>query len=83
MFTPEEVENYDTSQVDWGATEAGALVSLARSDWLSSLNQRHLERCEHFKAMFYEEFFDVICEGIEVNEGGFLAHASAGAPSGL
>lgn len=64
MFTPEEVENYPTAHVDWSETGRGALVSLGRSAWLASFSQRHLHLCEHYRAMFYDELLDVICEGV-------------------
>ena len=69
MFTPEEVENYSSSSVDWGATERGALVSLGRTSWLASFAPIHLGRCEHFRAMFYDYFLDVICEDVLAHEG--------------
>jgi hypothetical protein len=71
MFTPEEVVNYASSNVDWSETGRGALVSLSRSEWLCSFATRHLERCEHYRAMFYDQMLDIICEGITVNSGFF------------
>ncbi len=71
MVTPEEVENYASTSVNWGATNGGALVSLGRSQWLESFNPFHLSKCEHFRAMFYDEFFDVICEDIQVGQGAY------------
>jgi hypothetical protein len=69
LFTPEEVENYTTSLVDWGATQMGALVSLGRSPWLQTFNPVHLQHCEHYKAMFYDEHLDVICEQVLLKSG--------------
>ena len=69
IFTPEEVENYSNSLIDWGKTDWGAMVSLGRSEWLGSFSPRHLEKCEHIRAMFYDEFLDVICEDISVHAG--------------
>ena len=74
LFTPEEVENYETNPVDWGATNMGALVSLGRSAWLNSFSQRHLSNCEHFKLMFYDEFLDVICEKVVVEPRPFQSN---------
>lgn len=71
MFTPEEVENYETSLVNWGATNGGAVVSLGRTPWLESFDPNHLKKCEHFRVMFYDEFLDVICEDIRVCEGSY------------
>jgi hypothetical protein len=71
MFTPEEVENYATTVVDWGKTGNGALVSLGRSTWLKSFNPRHLERCEHIRIMFYDEYLDVLCEDVVVGSGSY------------
>lgn len=73
MFTPEEVENYSTSEVDWGATEKGALVSLGRTAWIGSFAQHHLVRCEHFRAMFYDDFLDVVCESVSALEGAYVS----------
>jgi len=70
-FTPEEVENYELTAVDWGSTDKGAMVSLGRSPWLMSFSQQHLTKCEHFKLMFYDEFLDVICEQVLVEPGLF------------
>jgi hypothetical protein len=69
MFTPEEVENYETAVIDWSRTGKAAMVSLGRSSWLSSFAPRHLRECSHFRAMFYDEFLDVICHDIEVRNG--------------
>ncbi len=71
MVTPEEVENYSNTSVNWGATGGGALVSLGRSQWLTSFSPRHLDKCEHFRVMFYDEFFDVICEDIRIGQGAY------------
>ena len=71
MFTPEEVENCTTSLADWGKTDNGALVSLGRSAWLESFNPQHLERCEHIRAMFYDEYLDVLCEDVVVCNGAY------------
>jgi hypothetical protein len=71
MFTPEEVEDYATSKVDWSKTNRGALVSLGKTAWLASFNPHHLERCEHYRAMFYDEFLDIICEGVSSEPGFF------------
>jgi hypothetical protein len=75
MFTPEEVENYPASEVNWGATEQGALVSLGKSKWLGSFGQIHLGRCEHFRAMFYDNFLDVICEDVSAQDGEYAPEA--------
>jgi len=69
MFTPEEVENYASSVVDWSKTGKAAMVNLGHSSWLSSFAPLHLRECSHFRAMFYDEFVDVICEDIEVRNG--------------
>jgi len=73
MFTPEEVENYAGSNVDWSKTGRSAIVSLGRSPWLLSFSPRHLEKCAHFKVMFYDEFLDVICWDVKVGSGLYQA----------
>jgi len=72
MFTPEEVENYGTSVVNWIDTGKAALVCLGRSPWLTSFNPCHLNECLHFRVIFYDDFLDVICEGIDVQLGFYL-----------
>lgn len=71
MFTPEEAENHLTSPPDWSKTERGTLVSLGKTAWLTSFSPRHLGSCEHFRAMFYDEFLDIICEGVNSEPGRF------------
>ena len=71
MFTPEEVENYDNSPTPWAATNNGAAISLGRSSWLRSFAPGHLERCEHYRFMFYDEFLDIICEEARAKPGGY------------
>jgi hypothetical protein len=69
MFTLEEVENSGSSPANWVETGKAALVSLGRSPWLASFNPYHLDRCSHFRAMFYDQFLDVICEEVEARRG--------------
>jgi hypothetical protein len=73
MFTPEEVENYERGGVDWAGTSRAAIVNLGRSPWLCSFAQTHLGRCNHYRVMFYDEYLDIVCEGIEANDGAYLA----------
>jgi hypothetical protein len=72
MFTPEEVYNGLSSPVFWAELKHAAMVATHESDWLLSFNQRHLGKCQHYQVMFYDEFLDVICEGIEAKSGGYL-----------
>lgn len=72
MFTPEEVENYASDIINWADTKNGALVSLGRSPWLESFSPLHLSKCEHFHAMFYDEFLDVLCEAITIKDGAYV-----------
>jgi hypothetical protein len=71
MFTPEEVENYIATSPPWAGTDRGAAICFGRSKWLESFSTRHLQRCEHFKLMFYDEYLDVICEGVEAARGAY------------
>jgi len=73
IFTPEEVENYEWSSVDWGATEGGSIVSLGRSCWLNAFSPVNLSHCSHFRVMFYDEFLDVLCESIDVGDGPYAS----------
>jgi hypothetical protein len=72
MFTPEEVLDY-TEEINWGEYNNAAIVCLGKSKWLESFSPRHLDKCLHYQVMFYDEFLDVICEGIEAKSGGFNA----------
>lgn len=66
QFTPEEVADHSQASVDWNRTAGSALVCLGRSAWLESFSQTHLRHCSHYRAMFYDEYLDVICEGVVV-----------------
>lgn len=77
MFTPEEIENYDSSVVTWTDTGRAALVCLGRSPWLASFNPYHLKKCLHFRVMFYDDFLDVICEQVAVQPGFYLEDQTA------
>ena len=48
-----------------------ALFDLGRSDWLRSFAPQHLARCRHYRLVFYDELFDVICEDVECRDGGY------------
>jgi hypothetical protein len=41
-----------------------AIFLIPDSPWKKSFRQRHLQDCEHFQIMFYDEIFDVICRKI-------------------
>lgn len=73
MFTPEEVWNYAAWTSIPTTVGNAALFSLGRSAWLASFAPQHLARCSHYRAMFYDEFLDVICEGVEVRAGRYRA----------
>ncbi|NIT60696.1 MAG: hypothetical protein GWN00_32180, partial [Aliifodinibius sp.] len=64
MFTPEEVQNYSARGNDWGNYDNTEILCLEKSDWLTSFKERHLQNCKHYRVMFYDEFLDIICEGI-------------------
>jgi hypothetical protein len=46
-----------------------AIVNLGRSAWLQSFNPRHLASCSHFRIMFYDQIFDVICRDVRAGRG--------------
>ena len=71
MFTPEEVINYKTSSSLWSKNRNAGMICLGKSEWLTSFSPRHLEKCNHFQIMFYDELLDVICEQIEVRDGSY------------
>jgi hypothetical protein len=72
MFTPEEVHNYNRDEIEWGPKIGqAAVVNLGKSDWLLGFSQRHLDRCHHYRVMFYDDFLDVICENVSAEQGLF------------
>lgn len=71
MFTPEEVYNYTLTPVHWGKVDKASMVVIHESEWFRSFDPGHLGKCRHYQIMFYDEFLDVICEGIEVKQGGY------------
>ena len=71
MITPEEVVA-DRHAGDWFTRyRPAALFDLGRTPWLSTFAQRHLANCKHYQLMFYDEVFDVICEGARCVRGGY------------
>ena len=66
-FTPEEVDS--DILIRWSETKGAAIVCLGRSSWPMSFNPHHLNQCQHFRIMFYDEFLDVICQSIDVQSG--------------
>lgn len=72
MFTPEEVYSHSTTAVDWSRYEGAAIVDLGKSAWFDSFEPRHLSQCSHYQAMFYDEFLDIICEGVESRAGAYF-----------
>ena len=73
MFTPEEVESYVPMFNPWNGENRFALVNFGKSSWLKSFNPFHLDKCSHFRCMFYDEFLDIICEEIQIGLGGYSA----------
>lgn len=72
MVTGEEVINYTSVNPLWRTTRRAGILCLGKSAWLESFSPRHLEKCVHYQIMFYDELLDIICESIEVREGGYL-----------
>jgi hypothetical protein len=68
MFTPEEVYNCGSTPIPWGRIKA-SMVIIHESPWLRSFAPQHLGKCHHYQMMFYDQYLDVICEGIEVKPG--------------
>jgi hypothetical protein len=46
-----------------------AIFRIVDSPWKASFQPRHLQDCEHFQIMFYDEIFDVICRDITSGSG--------------
>lgn len=74
MFTPDEVGPPEPPQ--WSFPNDHAAVCFGRSSWFESFSPLHLERCEHYRLMFYDEYLDIICEGIEAKTGPYRATGS-------
>lgn len=71
MFTPHEVYNYGLG-IKWSDYNFAAILCLGKSRWLETFAPTHLEKCLHYQIMFYDDFLDVICEGIEAKPKGFI-----------
>ena len=70
LFTPDEVYNYGRDEINWGpAIDQAAAVNLGKSEWLLGFAQEHLDRCSHYRIMFYDYFLDVICENVAAGKG--------------
>jgi hypothetical protein len=69
QIIPEEAITYGDLNDALIAHRPAALFDAGRTDWLKSFSQRHLSRCTHYKALFYDELFEVIAEGVEVFKG--------------
>ena len=51
-----------------GESEA-SIFKIINSPWLKQFNQSHLDECNHYQIMFYDEIYDVICKEIKANIG--------------
>jgi hypothetical protein len=71
QVTPEEVVNYGALGSALAEHRPAAMFDLGDSPWLRSFSPRHLSRCRHFQLMFYDQLFDVICEGLTCHLGAF------------
>jgi hypothetical protein len=54
---------------NWGEIDQAAAVNLGKAEWLRSFEQQHLDRCSHYRIMFYDALLDVICEDISAGRG--------------
>lgn len=71
MFTPEEVINYTIVSDLWSKNRKAGMICLGKSEWLNSFSSRHLDKCNHYQIMFYDELLDVLCEQVEVRDGSY------------
>jgi len=46
-----------------------AVIKVVNSPWFKQFNPSHLEGCEHYQIMFYDEIYDVICKEIKAGKG--------------
>ncbi len=71
MITPEEVVDFRGRAAAFSNHRPAAVLDYGYSDWLLSFNQYHLSKCHHFQLLFYDQLFDIICEGLEFKNGAF------------
>lgn len=74
MITPEEVIGDALGDLTKRYRPA-AMFDRGRSPWLASFAQQHLGRCRHYQLLFYDELVDIIAEGVEVIDGGYIEGA--------
>jgi hypothetical protein len=53
-----------------GETKA-AIFRVINSEWKKTFLKSHIQDCEHYQIMFYDEIYDVICEAIFAGNGPF------------
>ncbi len=81
MFTPEEVIAPDGFI---GLSDLpAAVVNLGKTAWLRSFTPTHLANCDHYRALFYDECLDVICEGITAEDGTFQGEAGSSSANAI
>jgi hypothetical protein len=68
MITPEEVIRYGGLVDLLVQHRPAAMFDLGADEWLESFSPRHLGSCRHYQLLFYDELFDVICEGVECRQ---------------
>lgn len=61
-------EEVHSSIVANGNTKA-AIHKILDSEWKKQFNPQHIDNCEHYQIMFYDEVYDVICESISAGIG--------------
>lgn len=71
MVTPEEVMRLGHWAEGVARLRPAAMFDFDRSAWMAQFEQCHLGNCRHVGLMFYDEYFDVICEGVSCHVGGF------------
>jgi hypothetical protein len=69
QITPEEVISAAQFGSRYGDHRPAAMFDLGRSPWLESFAPDHLGRCRHIQMLFYDQMFDVICEGVRCGRG--------------
>ena len=47
----------------------GGIYQIKNSEWKNSFSQLHLNDCEHYQIMFYDQIYDVICRKILPGKG--------------
>jgi hypothetical protein len=75
LAVPDEVHSYWHHELDSHQISSFA-CRIDESEWLTSFDQRHLSRCQHFVLDFRDYVLEVICEKLLFGSGAFVLQAA-------